>query len=135
MQDVAIETVNLADALALVPEHWRPRIVGEVNGSKLQVVKFQGDFVWHKHDDSDDVFLVLRGRLLVDLPERTVELEAGELLVVPRGVRHRPRADEEVHILNIELLGTVNTGDAEDAGPPTAPEQYLTPAPSPALEE
>jgi mannose-6-phosphate isomerase-like protein (cupin superfamily) len=122
---VSIEKVNLADALGAIAEHWRPHIVGEVNGSKLQLAKFQGEFVWHRHDDSEDVFLVLKGRLEIDLPDKTIELEPGELVVIPRGVEHRPRAEEEVHVLNIELIGTVNTGDAEDAGVLTAPEQYL----------
>ena len=120
-----MDKINLAQALAAIPEHWRPRIIGEVNGSKLQLAKFQGDFVWHKHDDSEDVFLVLEGRMLLDLPDRTVELEPGELIVIPRGVEHRPRAPQEVHVLNIELLGTVNTGDAVDAGVLTAPEERL----------
>jgi mannose-6-phosphate isomerase-like protein (cupin superfamily) len=120
-----MEKINLTDALASFDEHWRPRIITQVNDSKVQLAKFEGDFVWHKHDDSDDFFLVLHGRLLIDLPDGTVELQPGELLVVPRGVEHRPRADEEVHILNIELAGTVNTGDADDAGVLTAPEQTL----------
>jgi mannose-6-phosphate isomerase-like protein (cupin superfamily) len=120
-----MEKINLTDALASFDEHWRPRIITQVNDSKVQLAKFEGDFVWHKHDDSDDFFLVLHGRLLIDLPDGTVELQPGELLVVPRGVEHRPRADEEVHVLNIELAGTVNTGDAEDAGVLTAPEQTL----------
>jgi mannose-6-phosphate isomerase-like protein (cupin superfamily) len=120
-----MEKINLTDALASFDEHWRPRIITQVNESKVQLAKFKGDFVWHKHDDSDDFFLVLHGRLLIDLPDETVELRPGELLVVPRGVEHRPRADEEVHILNIELAGTVNTGDADDAGVLTAPEQTL----------
>jgi mannose-6-phosphate isomerase-like protein (cupin superfamily) len=120
-----MEKINLTDALASFDEHWRPRIITQVNDSKVQLAKFEGDFVWHKHDDSDDFFLVLHGRLLIDLPDGTVELQPGELLVVPRGVEHRPRASEEVHVLNIELAGTVNTGDAEDAGVLTAPEQTL----------
>jgi mannose-6-phosphate isomerase-like protein (cupin superfamily) len=120
-----MEKINLTDALASFDEHWRPRIITQVNDSKVQLAKFEGDFVWHKHDDSDDFFLVLHGRLLIDLPDGTVELQPGELLVVPRGVEHRPRADEEVHILNIELAGTVNTGDADDAGVLTTPEQTL----------
>jgi len=120
-----IEKVNLADGLAAIPEHWRPHIIGEVNGSKLQLAKFQGDFVWHTHDDSEDVFLVLKGSLEIDLRDKTIQLEEGDLLVIPRGVEHRPRAEKEVHVLNIELMGTVNTGDAEDAGVLTAPEQHL----------
>jgi mannose-6-phosphate isomerase-like protein (cupin superfamily) len=122
---MGIEKVNLASGLAAIPEHWRPHIIGEVNGSKIQLAKFQGDFVWHSHEDSEDVFLVLKGRLEIDLRDQTIELEEGELLVVPRGAEHRPRADEEVHVLNIELTGTVNTGDAADAGQLTAPEQHL----------
>jgi mannose-6-phosphate isomerase-like protein (cupin superfamily) len=124
---MGIEKVNLADGLAAIPEHWRPHIIGEVNGSKLQLAKFEGDFVWHSHEDSEDVFLVLKGRLRIDLPDQTIELDEGELVVIPRGVEHRPRADEEVHVLNIELMGTVNTGDAKNAGLLTAPEQHLAP--------
>jgi mannose-6-phosphate isomerase-like protein (cupin superfamily) len=121
-----MEKINLAEALATFDEHWRPRIIAHVNESKVQLSKFKGDFVWHKHDDSDDFFLVVHGRLLIDLPDKTVELEPGDVLVVPRGVEHRPRAvDDEVHVLNIALAGTVNTGDAEDAGVLTAPEQEL----------
>ena len=121
-----MEKVNLDEALAQIGEHWRPRIVADFNDCKVQLSKFAGDFVWHKHDDTDDFFLVLHGRLLLDLPGETVELEPGELIVVPRGVEHRPRAaDGEVHVLNLELAGTVNTGDAADAGVLTAPEQRL----------
>jgi len=120
-----IEKVNLADGLAAIAEHWRPHIIGEVNGSKIQLAKFEGDFVWHSHADSEDVFLVLKGRLQIDLRDKTIQLEEGDLLVIPRGVEHRPRAEEEVHVLNVELMGTVNTGDAEDAGVLTAPEQRL----------
>ena len=121
-----IEKVNVAVGLAAISEHWRPHIVGEANGSKIQLAKLKGEFVWHSHEGSEDVFLVLRGRLEVDLPDQTIILDEGDLLVVPRGVEHRPRADEEVHVLNIELMGTVNTGDAEEAGVLTAPEQYLS---------
>lgn len=119
------DKVALVAALERVTEHWRPRIIGEVNGSKIQLAKFKGDFVWHSHDDSDDLFLVLHGRLVIDLPEKTIDLQPGELLIVPRGLQHRPRAVEEVHVLNIELKGTVNTGDADAAGELTAPERYL----------
>lgn len=117
--------INLAAALATFDDHWRPRIVGTVNSCKVQLVKFSGEFVWHQHDDSDDLFLVLDGCLLVDLPDETIVLEAGEMLVVAAGVRHRPRADQEVHVLNIEASGTVNTGDAAEPGSLTAPEQHL----------
>jgi mannose-6-phosphate isomerase-like protein (cupin superfamily) len=122
---VTIEKVNLKAAFGAIPEPWRPRIVGEVNGSKIQLAKFHGDFVWHSHPDSEDFFLVIDGHLLVDLPDETIELGPDELLIIPRGIEHRPRAEEEVLILNIERIGTVNTGDAEDAGELTAPEQHL----------
>jgi mannose-6-phosphate isomerase-like protein (cupin superfamily) len=121
-----MEKVNLDQALGRIGEHWRPRIVADFNDCKVQLSKFEGEFVWHKHDDTDDFFLVLRGRLLLDLPGETVVLEPGELIVVPRGVEHRPRAaGGEVHVLNLERVGTVNTGDAEGAGALTAPEQRL----------
>jgi mannose-6-phosphate isomerase-like protein (cupin superfamily) len=104
--------VNLADKLALFDEHWSPRIVGYLNDYKLVVVKVKGEFVWHKHDETDDFFLVLRGRLTIQLRDRDVELSEGELFVVPRGVEHCPKADEEAHVLLIEPRGTPNTGDA-----------------------
>jgi mannose-6-phosphate isomerase-like protein (cupin superfamily) len=113
------DKVNLAQKVGLLDKPYSPGIVGYLNDYKLVVVRVQGEFVWHKHDDTDDFFLVLRGRLTIQLRDRDVELSAGELFVVPRGVEHCPRADEEVHILLIETKGTPNTGDA-DAEP--APE-------------
>ncbi len=104
--------MNLAHKLALLDEPYTPGIVGFLNEYKLAVVKVKGEFVWHKHDDTDDFFLVLRGRLTIQMRDRDVELSEGELFVVPRGVEHCPRADEEAHVLLIEPRGTVNTGDA-----------------------
>jgi len=120
-----VKPVNLSEALATFDESWRPRIIGHFQDCKVQVAKFTGDFVWHQHDDSDDFFLVLEGKMLLDLPDETVELSRGELFIVPAGVQHRPRALGEVHVLNLELAGTVNTGDAADPGELTAPEQAL----------
>jgi mannose-6-phosphate isomerase-like protein (cupin superfamily) len=114
------DKVNLAEKIGLLERCYSPGIVGYLNDYKLAVVKVLGEFVWHKHDDTDDVFLVLSGRMTVQLRERDIELTAGEMLVVPRGVEHRPRADEEAHVLLIEPKGTVNTGDA--GGDFTAPE-------------
>jgi mannose-6-phosphate isomerase-like protein (cupin superfamily) len=111
--------VNLAQKLSLFDEHFAPRIVGYFNDCKLQVGKIKGEFVWHSHPDTDDFFLVLKGRLTIQLRDREVELNEGELFVVPRGVEHCPRADEEAHILLIEPRGTPNTGDADA---PAAPE-------------
>jgi mannose-6-phosphate isomerase-like protein (cupin superfamily) len=109
------DKVNLAEKFALLEGPYKPGIVGYVNDYKLQVVKASGPFVWHKHDDTDDFFLVVRGRLTIQLRDRDVELEAGELFVVPRGVEHCPRADEEALVLLIEPRGTPNTGDAGGA--------------------
>jgi mannose-6-phosphate isomerase-like protein (cupin superfamily) len=115
--------VNLAEKLALLDGPFQPGIVGYLNDYKLAVVKTQGEFVWHKHDDTDDFFLVLAGRLTIQLRDRDVELGPGELFVVPRGVEHCPRADEEAHVLLIEPRGTPNTGDT--GGERTAPEREL----------
>jgi quercetin dioxygenase-like cupin family protein len=121
-----LDKVDLRDALGRFSEHWRPRIVGEVNGSKVQLSKLRGEFVWHSHPESDDFFYVLHGRVVIDFRDRRpIELNEGDLLIIPAGVEHRPRADEEAHILNIALAGTVNTGDAADPGAYRAPEREL----------
>ncbi len=117
------DKVNLAEKLARLDAPYQPGIVGYLNDYKLAVVKVHGEFVWHTHDDTDDFFLVLSGRLSIQLRDRDIELFAGELFVVPRGVEHCPRADEEAHVLLIEPRGTVNTGDA--GGDLTAPERTI----------
>ena len=109
--------VNLAEKLAAFTEHWQPRTVAEFNGHDVMVVKAQGEFVWHKHDDTDDFFLVLRGELTIELRDRSVTLRPGDLFIVPKGVKHRPVAREEVHLLLIEPSGTPNTGDPATAQP------------------
>ncbi len=114
--------VNLADALASIDQPFSPRIVAYYNENKVQVAKTSGPFVWHSHPETDDLFLVLRGRLVIELRDGEVELEEGELYVVPQGVEHRPRADGEAHVLLIEPRGTPNTGDS---GVPAAPEVEL----------
>jgi len=106
------DKVNLAAKLALFSDHFSPRTVATLNDYKVDVVKTHGEFVWHSHADTDDFFLVLKGRLEIQLRDRTVILGEGELFVVPRGVEHRPRAPQEAHVLLIEPRGTVNTGDA-----------------------
>lgn len=111
------EKVSLMDKLAQFSDHWAPRTVAQLNAYDVMVVKVQGEFVWHQHDETDDFFLVLAGRLAIELPDRTVSLGPGELFVVPRGVRHRPVAREETHVLLIEPTGTPNTGDAATAAP------------------
>lgn len=107
--------VNLAQKLATFADRWSPRIVGCFNGHDLMVVKVQGEFVWHSHPETDDLFLVLAGCLTVDLPDGAVSLNPGELYVVPKGVPHRPRAEVETHLLLIEPAGTPNTGDPATA--------------------
>jgi mannose-6-phosphate isomerase-like protein (cupin superfamily) len=106
------DKVNLRAKFDLLDEHYKPGIVGYINDHKLQIVKIKGPFVWHKHDDTDDFFLVVDGHLTIHLRDRDVELDPGELFVVPRGVEHCPEADEETLVLLIEPKGTVNTGDA-----------------------
>ncbi|MDP9189203.1 MAG: cupin domain-containing protein [Actinomycetota bacterium] len=106
------DKVNLDEKVRLLDQVYVPGIVGYLNDYKLIVVKVLGEFVWHKHDDTDDFFLVLRGHLTIQLRDRNVELNEGELFVVPRGVEHCPKADEEAHVLLIEPRDTVNTGDA-----------------------
>ena len=109
--------INLAEKLATFAEHWQPRTVAEFNGNDVMVVKAKGEFVWHKHDDTDDFFLVLKGNLVIELRDRRVSLGPGELFIVPKGVEHRPVATEEVHVLLIEPRGTPNTGNTSTAQP------------------
>ena len=112
-----MQAINLAEKLAKFSEHFKPRTVGQFNGHDLMVVKVKGPFTWHKHDDTDDFFLVLKGRLTIQMREASVLLGPGELFVVPKGVEHRPVADDETHILLIEPTGTPNTGNAATAAP------------------
>lgn len=119
-----MEKINLAQKLALFSEHWRPKIVGELNGQHVKLVKLQGEFVWHRHEREDELFLVLKGSLRMDFPDRSVTVEAGEFIIVPRGAEHRPVAAAEVHVLLFEPASTINTGDAQ-AGELTAPEAWI----------
>jgi mannose-6-phosphate isomerase-like protein (cupin superfamily) len=107
--------INLADKLSTFDDYWQPRVVGQFNGHDLMVVKVKGEFVWHQHDDTDDFFLVLAGRIAIRMHEGDVTLGPGEVFVVPKGVQHCPVAEEEAHLLLIEPAGTPNTGDAKTA--------------------
>ena len=109
--------IRLSSKLAQIDEHWSPRTVATFNGHDVMVVKVKGEFVWHSHDDTDDLFLVLSGRLTIRLRDKDVNLEAGDLFVVPVGVEHQPYAEQEAHVLLIEPTGTPNTGDATTAAP------------------
>jgi mannose-6-phosphate isomerase-like protein (cupin superfamily) len=106
------DKVNLAEKVALLEKPYSPGIVAFMNDYKLAVVKVKGEFVWHRHDNTDDFFLVLRGRMTIQLRDRDIDLEEGDLYVVPCGVEHCPRAEEEAHVLLIEPRGTMNTGSA-----------------------
>ena len=112
-----MNAINLAEKLSAFTEHWQPRTVGEFNGHDLMVVKVKGTFVWHKHDDTDDFFLVLKGRVTIQMRDGNVTLGPGEIFVVPKGVEHCPMAEDEAHLLLIEPSGTPNTGNAETAAP------------------
>ena len=106
-----MEKVNLAEKFNLFQEHWSPKIVGEVNDCYLKLVKFKGEFVWHHHDVEDEMFMVIKGRFVMKLKDKDVQLEQGEFIVIPRGVEHMPVADEEVEVLLIEPKTTLNTGN------------------------
>ena len=111
------DAIDLSQKLSTFSDHWSPRTVAQFNAYDVMVVKVQGEFVWHKHDDTDDFFLVLKGVLDIELRDRTVTLRAGQMYIVPKGVEHRPVAREEVHLLLIEPTGTPNTGDPATAAP------------------
>jgi mannose-6-phosphate isomerase-like protein (cupin superfamily) len=104
--------VNLAEKFGLFSEHWSPKVAGEVNDFHVKLVKLQGEFVWHRHDEEDELFLVVDGRLDIDFRDGTTILSPGEFVVVPAGVEHRPRAAEETQVLLLEPKTTINTGDA-----------------------
>ncbi len=109
-----METVNLAEKFALFDEYWSPKIIGELNDSYVKAVKFRGEFVWHHHEDEDELFLVVKGRLVIKLRDRDIRLGEGEFAIIPRGVEHMPVAEEEVHVILIEPKSTLNTGNVRN---------------------
>ena len=109
-----MQKVNLAEKFDLFSEHWRPRIAGELNGQQVKLAKLKGEFVWHHHDDEDELFLVIKGRLTMRLRDREIEINEGEFLIVPRGVEHQPFAEEEAHVLLFEPASTLNTGNIQN---------------------
>jgi mannose-6-phosphate isomerase-like protein (cupin superfamily) len=109
-----MDKANLSEKLALFSDHWHPRIVGELNGQHVKLAKILGEFIWHKHDNEDELFLVVKGRFRMEFRDRHVWLEEGEILIVPRGVEHRPVAEEEAHILMFEPASTLNTGNVQN---------------------
>ncbi len=109
-----MEKVNLAHNIRLFEDHWSPKIAGEINDSYLKLVRFKGEFVWHHHEAEDELFLVVKGRFLVKLRDRDIWLEEGEFVIVPRGVEHKPIAEEEALVLLLEPKSTLNTGNVRD---------------------
>jgi mannose-6-phosphate isomerase-like protein (cupin superfamily) len=109
-----MEKVNLAQKFGLFDDLWSPKIVAELNGQAVKLAKLQGEFIWHHHDVEDELFLVVKGRLLVQFRDRDVLLEEGDLIVVPAGVEHKPVAEEEAHVLLFEPQTTLNTGNVQD---------------------
>jgi mannose-6-phosphate isomerase-like protein (cupin superfamily) len=109
-----MNAIDLREKFAAFSDHWSPRIVAELNGQQVKLVKVRGEFVWHHHGEEDELFLVHRGRLLMEFRDRVVELGAGEMIVVPKGVEHRPVAPQEVELILFEPAGTLNTGNVID---------------------
>ena len=107
---MSVDKVDIRAKLAEFSDHWNPRVVGELNGQHVRLAKFEGEFVWHAHDDEDEMFLVIDGAFEMQFRDRTVPVREGEFIIVPRGVEHCPKADEEVHVMLFEPAGTVNTG-------------------------
>ncbi len=109
-----MEKINLAEKFALINEHWRPKVVGEINGQEVKLVKFQGEFPWHRHEAEDEMFMALRGSFRIEFRDKTIELNEGEFVIVPHGVEHRPVANEEVEVLLFEPAQLLNTGNITD---------------------
>lgn len=108
-----MDKVNIEKKLSLFQDYWNPRIVGELNGQSVKLVKFKGEFVWHKHDNEDEMFYVIKGQLNIEFRDRTVELDENEFLIVPKGVEHRPFAKNEVSVMLFEPNTTLNTGNTK----------------------
>ncbi len=118
-----MDKVNIAEKLAQFDEHWSPKIVGRVNGSHVKLVKLEGEFLWHHHEEEDELFLVISGSMVIKFRDRDVRLGEGEFLIVPRGVEHKPVAEEEAHVLLFELASTLNTGNVRSERTVQEPER------------
>jgi mannose-6-phosphate isomerase-like protein (cupin superfamily) len=108
------EKINIGEKFSCFNDYWNPRIVGELNGQYIKLVKTKGEFTWHKHDDEDELFLVIKGILTMELRNKTIELKPGEFIIIPRGMEHKPVAAEEAHIMLFEPKSTLNTGDKQN---------------------
>ncbi len=109
-----VEKANLAEKFARFQGYWSPKIAGELNGQYVKLAKLKGEFVWHQHENEDEMFLVVKGKLLIRLRDQDIHLEAGEFVIIPNGVEHLPVADEEAHVLLLEPKSTINTGDVQN---------------------
>ena len=109
-----MEKINLAEKFALINEYWRPKVVGELNGQEVKLVKFVGEFPWHHHEQEDEMFMAVKGVFRLEFRDKTIELKPGEFVIVPRGVEHRPVADAEVEVLLFEPKNVLNTGNIKD---------------------
>ncbi len=109
---MTLKVINFADKLDFIKPHWTPKIIAQMNNYHFKLVKVQGEFVWHDHPETDEVFIVLKGSLEIAMRDKTVSLAEGEMIVIPKGVEHKPISEEECHILLVEPEGTVNTGNA-----------------------
>lgn len=110
--DKSDQPINFAEKLALFSDHWSPKVIAEMNNYQFKLVKIQGEFTWHSHDDTDEVFIVIKGEMIIELRKEQIKLSAGEMYVVPKGVEHKPYAAKECHMLLVEPRGVMNTGDA-----------------------
>jgi mannose-6-phosphate isomerase-like protein (cupin superfamily) len=122
-EQLKVNKVNLAQKLSLFSEHWSPKIVGELNGQYIKLVKFKGEFVWHKHDDEDELFFVVNGKFKIEFRDKVVELNKNEFIIVTKGVEHRPVAEEEASVMLFEPISTINTGNLKNHFTEVNPQQ------------
>jgi mannose-6-phosphate isomerase-like protein (cupin superfamily) len=111
---MSLRKVILSEKFSMFEDYWNPRIAGELNGQHIKLVKFQGEFVWHKHDHEDEMFLVIKGSFIMELRDGSIQINEGEFIIIPRGTEHRPMANEEVHVMLFEPASTLNTGNQEN---------------------
>lgn len=109
-----MEKINIEEKFKLFSDYFNPRIIAELNGQQIKIVKFKGKFVWHSHENEDELFLVVKGKFIMDFKDKSVEVKEGEIIVIPKGTEHRPRADEEVHVALFEPTSTLNTGNVSN---------------------
>ncbi|MEJ7625627.1 MAG: cupin domain-containing protein [Ferruginibacter sp.] len=117
-----MKKINIKEKLSLFTDHWNPRIIGELNGQHVKLAKFSGEFIWHSHEKEDELFMVIKGNFNMEMRDKTITLNEGDILIVPRGTEHRPVASEEVHILLFEPVSTINTGNERNERTRAEPE-------------